>query len=112
LLLYSEQGGQLDVSGMKLYLDYRVVEHLKLDETEIFYREGGGVVIGVGIAQCGKKLGTTLEHPLSLGRHQHAQALHEILASIGLEPRKFSGNADVIFQKLTGHEPAAMRRRQ
>ena len=72
MLLYGEQGGQLDVSGMKFYLDYRVVQDLKLDETEIFHGKGGGIVIGVGIAQRGEKLGTIFEHPLSLGRYQHA----------------------------------------
>jgi hypothetical protein len=57
---------------MKFYLDYRVVQDLKLDKTEIFHGKGGGIVIGVGIAQRGEKLGAIFEHPLSLGRYQHA----------------------------------------
>jgi hypothetical protein len=70
---------------MKLDLDYRVVQDLKFDKPEVFDCERRAVVIRVGIAQRCKKLDAILKHPLSLGRHQHRQAFHEVLATIGLK---------------------------
>lgn len=82
---------------MKLYLDYRVVQDLKFDKTEVFHCKRRAVVIRVGIPQRGKKLDAILEHPLSLGRHQHRQAFHEVLATIGLETGTIFRQSRMLF---------------
>ena len=78
LLLHREQRRQLDVSRMQLDLDNRLADHLELDEPEISDAERNRVVIGIGIAQCRKKVRCSGQHPSTFGTDQNCEVLHAI----------------------------------
>jgi len=103
LLLNGKQCGDLDIMGMQVDFDYRIVEDLKFDEAQVPHGEGSGIIIRFGIPQCRAKFDAVLEHPRALGRNKHRQAVHETLA------RSDSDNlpeiTDFIHRRLTADEP-------
>jgi hypothetical protein len=88
---------------MQIDFDYRFVEDLKSDESQVLHGKGSTIVIGFRIPQCRAKLGAVLEHPRPLGGNKHCQAVHETLAA--RYPDNFPEITDFTYGRLTVGEP-------
>jgi hypothetical protein len=78
---------------MQLDLDDRLPDHLELDEPKISDGKGNRIVVGIGVAQRGKKLRRTGQYPSTLGTDQNCEMLHDVLLPFARAARFANGTS-------------------